>query len=421
MKPNNIAPTCYPVLYRTYTRKDGEGRESFEQAKNRAVDWVSEVGKLSRKEKSLIEKAVSINSVFPSGRVLWCGGTEWIDKPENYHGAFNCTSTEVTSWEAMADMMALAMMGCGTGAVIEPRCIDLLPTIKNELAVEIVRDVGAVPNAERLEVTTLQLTGNVAYLNVGDSRQGWVKAYLEILRLSSQDGLESPVTLKVDLGNVRPSGERLKGFGGVSNPIKLAGLFGRIAEIVNGAIGRQLTSKEVCLLIDEAALVVVAGNVRRSAGMRQGGYDDLEFVTAKDNLWINDNGNWKIDPKRDALRMANHTRVSHTKPSLEDCINAVSKQFYSGEGAIQWAGEAVWRANQDILKGTNKRRFIDEFQKDKAVSYMKEIATQSGIEWTEYEENHRPYRYGLNPCGEIVGKNYHCNLAEVHLNTIRPP
>ena len=44
-------------------------------------------------------------------------------------------------------------------------------------------------------------------------------------------------------------------------------------------------------------------------------------------------------------RMANHTRVFHRKPTLEECIDAVRKQYYSGEGAIQWAGEAVARAN----------------------------------------------------------------------------
>jgi len=41
--------------------------------------------------------------------------------------------------------------------------------------------------------------------------------------------------------------------------------------------------------------------------------------------------------------MANHTRVFHHKPALDECIEAVRKQ-YSGEGAIQWAGEAVARA-----------------------------------------------------------------------------
>lgn len=36
------------------------------------------------------------------------------------------------------------------------------------------------------------------------------------------------------------------------------------------------------------------------------------------------------------------------------------------------------------------------------------------------ELEHRLGRYGLNPCGEIIGADFHCNLAEVHLNQIDP-
>ena len=112
--------------------------------------------------------------------------------------------------------------------------------------------------------------------------------------------------------------------------------------------------------------------------MRQFSQDDQSALTAKDDLWQqNDDGEWVIDAKRDALRMANHTRVFHEKPSLEECINSVRKQYYSGEGAIQWAGEAKVRAKGDS-------------------------------------------RYGLNPCGEILLQNNFCNLSEVHLNQLDP-
>ena len=40
--------------------------------------------------------------------------------------------------------------------------------------------------------------------------------------------------------------------------------------------------------------------------------------------------------------------------------------------------------------------------------------------FSEEELNHRMSRYGLNPCGEILGNDFHCNLAEVHLNQIDP-
>ena len=103
-------------------------------------------------------------------------------------------------------------------------------------------------------------------------------------------------------------------------------------------------------LIDEAAVTIVAGNIRRSAGMRQFAADDVEASRAKDNLWQQDGeGNWRIDPERDALRMANHTRVFHTRPSREVVLEAVNKQFQSGEGAIQFAPEAIARSNADLL------------------------------------------------------------------------
>jgi len=58
---------------------------------------------------------------------------------------------------------------------------------------------------------------------------------------------------------------------------------------------------ECCLLIDEAAVTIVAGNIRRSAGMRQFASDDKEAASAKENLWSQDeNGNWRIDPEKDA-------------------------------------------------------------------------------------------------------------------------
>ena len=96
----------------------------------------------------------------------------------------------------------------------------------------------------------------------------------------------------------------------MANPIKLKDLYSRVASLLGKAIGRKLSTVECCLLIDEAAVTIVAGNIRRSAGMRQFASDDKEAASAKENLWSQDeNGNWRIDPEKDALRMANHTRV----------------------------------------------------------------------------------------------------------------
>ncbi|MEL6402440.1 MAG: ribonucleoside-triphosphate reductase, adenosylcobalamin-dependent [Cyanobacteria bacterium J06626_4] len=375
------AATAYPVFYRTYSRKDetvdGE-RETWQQVCDRSLAGLTELGQLTDDERQLISRMQRSVKALPSGRWLWVGGTAWSKKPENFSGAYNCTSTNVVDWQAFGLMMDLAMMGCGTGAVLEPKYIHQLPVVRNQLKVRQEGAIGTTPVGQRRETTDVVVTGNQVRVLVGDSRQGWVKSYQTILELSSDERFTDEIDIVVDLSDVRPAGEKLKGFGGVANPVKLPTLYERCAHILNKAIGRQLNSVECCLLIDEAAACVVAGNIRRSAGMRQFDSADDLAANAKNNLWQQDDeGNWRIDPERDALRMANHTRVFHHKPNLEETKEAVRKQFYSGEGAIQWAGEAERRAGGEG-------------------------------------------RYGLNPCGEILGQDFHCNLAEIHLNQIDP-
>jgi ribonucleotide reductase, class II len=375
------APAANAVFYRTYSRRGEKTtglRETWDEVCDRTLRGISKLGNLTPDETALIKKMQQQIKSLPSGRWLWVGGTDWVEKPENFSGAYNCTSTNVVDWRAFGLMMDLAMMGCGTGAVLEPKYISQLPPIRNRLTVTLLGDIGTTSPAERQDETTSVADGDRVTIRVGDSRQGWVKSYQSVLELSTDERFSGEVQVVIDLRDVRPAGERLKGFGGVANPIRLPGLYERCAHILNKALGRQLNAVECCLLIDEAAACVVAGNIRRSAGMRQFDSEDAQAAIAKDNLWMQDeSGNWRIDPERDVLRMANHTRVFHRKPTLEECVEAVRKQYYSGEGAIQWAGEAERRAEGEG-------------------------------------------RYGLNPCGEIIGQNFHCNLAEVHLNQLDP-
>jgi ribonucleotide reductase class II len=722
-------------------------------------------------------------------------------------------------------MMDLAMMGCGTGAILEPKYIQQLPPIRNHLSVTITGAIGATPIGQRRELTDVQIAGTQVCIRVGDSRQGWVSSYQTLLELSTDDRFDGNVQVTVDVSDIRPEGESLKGFGGVANPIRLPGLYDRCAAILNRAIGRQLTSVECCLLIDEAAATVVAGNIRRclpedalvhtskglvpiknvqigdlvqtplgfrkvvdkfdqgiqdvydldtnatplrstlnhrhavlanvkgeivwkqvseitagdrllhntqvlpgtvthlpldftatrpdqsrtvkplmipdltpevawligfthgdgyvalgrnkhnkpygrvewamngldttvvpriqekldaalalfgltathgmvqgentaksicssirlaeyferyvkqphqplqvpdfilqgttdiraaylaglmdsdgavnnrpphlvttvyrsfirqvgavlsslgiagrvsivfpqedhwhikynlmipalkerynalvaphsakgllrqglkmygftvpgaimreaysysemremgfqgsrsvdanyeryvveseieldipvsvkelgsydsvqtydieveeahcfycdgylthnSAGMRQGISTDEQFAVAKDNLWQQDEaGNWRIDPERDVLRMANHTRVFHHQPTEQECIDAVRKQFYSGEGAIQYAPEAIARSNADLLNTQElKSDFLQAYIQGEGKSWLQRHYPRMPLD----ELEHRLSRYGLNPCGEIISADFHCNLSEVHLNQLDP-
>lgn len=389
--------TAYPVFYRSYSRFVDGSRESWSEVCNRTIKALKQLGDLNQDQADLILKMQTQLKTLPSGRWLWVGGTDWNSRQENFPGAYNCTSTEVVDWKSFGLMMDLAMMGCGTGAILENRCISQLPVIVNKLNVTVVRDIGETHQTDRIEKTEVAKTDDEIVIVVGDSRQGWVDSYRDLLELSSfHDIPGQEIDVFIDLGSVRPPGERLKGFGGTSNPIRLTDLYSRVAKILNNAQGRKLTPIECCLLIDEAALCVVAGNIRRSAGMRQFDSWDLEAAKAKENLWKLDlDGNWRIDPDKDALRMANHTRVFHQKPDYDTVKDAVTKQYYSGEGAIQYAPEAIARANASILRNeVEKKEFIRLYTEKGADEALKYLSQLLGLP----ADPDRLDRYGLNPC-----------------------
>ena len=423
------APSAETVFLRTYSRRKEDGkRENFREAMFRTISDLSRIGKFTEEEQELVMEQALGQHAFPSGRAFWVAGTEWGRKPENFSGYYNCTSTHIEDLEAFGLLVDLAMQGSGTGAVLEQDVVDRLPAIQN-----ILECVGSCPPGTSLPETRQEYTSfetilpsGVVQIKVGDSRRGWMDAYQTLINLAVEGttGHNGRIRVFLDLGSVRCAGERLKGFGGTSNPIKLQQAFEKVINLLNKAVGRKLTSVEACLLIDEAATAIVAGNIRRSAGMRQFSQSDTEAATAKLGLYKQDEeGNWSVDPEKEALRMANHTRCYHDKPSLETVREAVTAQFNSGEGAIQYVPEAVARANADLLGAvkSGKRSFLDAYTqvgRDTAKAVLKRCATEIGYEMDQRELDHRMDRYGLNPCGEIIGRDFHCNLAEVHLNTI---
>jgi len=425
------APSAETVFYRTYSRRKVDGtRENFQEAMLRTVNDIAEIGEFTEQETAQVTEQALAQHAFPSGRAFWVAGTEWGKRAENFSGYYNCTSTHISDLEAFGLLVDLAMQGSGTGAVLEQDVIKHLPEVKNSLELIGSTQPGGRPADMRQDYTSFEtvLPSGVVHVKVGDSRQGWRDAYQLLVNLAHV-GLNhnaGHIRIFLDLSNVRPAGERLKGFGGTSNPIKLEDAFTKVVDLLNGAVGRKLTTIEACLLIDEAATAIVAGNIRRSAGMRQFSEHDEVAATAKLGLYSQDEeGNWRVDPKKEALRMANHTRCYHTKPSYDAVETAVALQFNSGEGAIQYVPEAVARANADLLGPVKngKKAFLaayTEVGRDAAKEFLAKCAEKIGYQMDERELCHRMDRYGLNPCGEIIGRDFHCNLAEVHLNTIDP-
>jgi|SRR4028119_327795 ribonucleoside-triphosphate reductase, adenosylcobalamin-dependent len=436
------APTANPLLFRTYCRmiEDSNGklvRESAQQAIDRAIRGLDEFGLLTEEEVELIRQYFYQNIVFPSGRWFWIGGTDWIKQQKNYIGAYNCASVPVVDWEAFRFNFRALLMGCGVGTVVELDKIAQLPSIKYPITVGEVKLIGSNwikgQARENSSYSTYELDEETLGVNyyVGDSKEGWVDVMTNILEFSSnytrlpsnQHFKYKSITLNLDFSEVRAKGEPLEGFGGLSNPDLLEIGLRAVIQILNEAVGRQLDSLEVCLITDWAGAIAVSGNIRRSAKLQQGSPNDEKFVTSKDNLWVKTTEGWKIDSKRDVLRLSNHTLVYHSKPDRNTVIEAVRKQYYSGEGAIQWAGEAVKRCNVDILNTDYRQNeFLYKYSKSpkSAINYLKYLAKEDGIELDKRELEHRSQRYNANPCFEVVGEYFLCNLSQVHLNQLDP-
>lgn len=404
----DTAPSAETVLYRTYSRRKEDGtRENFEEAILRTVDDIARIGAFTQDEYDIVRTQALNQHAFPSGRAFWVAGTEWSKKPENFSGYFNCTSTHISDLEAFGLLVDLAMQGSGTGAVLEEDVIADLPAVKNRIEVVGILPPGTKSKEYRQELTTWHtlLPSGVLDIKVGDSRQGWRDAYQLLIKLA-HEGLEhhsGTIRVCLDLSSVRPPGEPLKGFGGTANPVKLKDAYLKVVDLLNSCVGRKMTPVECCLLIDEAATAVVAGNIRRSAGMRQFSEEDTEAAAVKLGLYSQDeDGNWRVDPKKEALRMANHTRCYHRAPTLQEVEDAVRLQFQSGEGAIQYVPEAIARANADLLESeAEKKTFLDIYERHgrkAASSWLSVCAYSRRYRMTEHELAHRMDRYGLNPC-----------------------
>jgi intein/homing endonuclease len=266
---NQFAPSAHAVFYRSYSRRKEDGsRENFAESITRTINAIAKVGKFTSSQTALALEMALKQHCFPSGRALWVAGTEWSEKPDNFPGYYNCCSMHVDEPSMFGLLMELAMMGTGTGAVLESDVVAKLPAITRAINIIDIIDNQGVEGGKADTVITYEEEDQIIYLTVGDSRQGWASAYQGLIELAmgnlaDGESAADDINIILDLSEIRQAGQLLKGFGGTANPVRLQETFERAARILLKAKGRKLTAIECCLLIDEAASAVVAGNIRR--------------------------------------------------------------------------------------------------------------------------------------------------------------
>ena len=314
-------------------------RERWDETVNRYVDFWKDRGQIDDKTALKLFNAIFNLEVMPSMRCLMTAG-EALDK-DNVAG-FNCSYLHIDSPRSFDELMYVLMCGTGVGFSVERAFINKLPEV-----------------AEEFHPTDTVIV-------VADSKIGWASAFKELISL-----LYAGKIPKWDMHKVRPSGERLKTFGGrASGPEPLEDLFNFCVGIFQKAAGRKLTSIECHDVVCKIAEIVVVGGVRRSALISLSNLSDPRMAKAK-------SGNWWMDEGQRAL--ANNS-VSYTeKPDFESYLSEMHTMYDSK------AGE----------RGIFSR-----------VAAQK-VAARNGRRDPEQD-------FGTNPCSEIILRsNQFCNLSEI--------
>lgn len=138
----------------------------------------------------------------------------------------------------------------------------------------------------------------------------------------------------VNYDNVRPSGERLKVFGGrASGYESIQEMFDGIYKVItkNNSNKKQLSPVDCMDIANLIGVNVRSGGTRRSSEIVLFDADDKESFNAKGELYKIINGEWTIDESISHRTMSNNSVFYETKPTKEEWHKHVEAMRFSGE------------------------------------------------------------------------------------------
>jgi len=212
---------------------------------------------------------------------------------------------------------------------------------------------------------------------VPDTREGWAELIRKVFECYFGDD-DNPHWMTYATHLIRPAGVPIKTFGGTaSGPDILISGVEKICKVLDGAVGRTLTSVEVLDCMNIIGSIVVAGNVRRSAEIAVGRLDDEEYLMAK---------RWDLGDIPIERAMSNNT------------------VFVSPE-EMQNMPDLIWEG----YKGNGEPYGFFNLEASRKYGRMG-------------EERPDPSIVGVNPCAEIpLANRESCNLSEIFLPMIDSP
>lgn len=360
-------PRAMATSLRTYHRpvKDGDTRlESWSQVVDRVINhqrwlWERALGRVlnDREEHELEEcrQLVLGHYIAPAGRTLWLGGTELSRKRESC--MFNCSFTHVETVYDLVDVLWLLLQGCGVGFKPVPGTLNGFRCPVQEIKViRSARTTGGNPH----NVETYDPESRTWTIKVGDSAIAWAKSIGKLVA-----GKFPARTLVLDFSEIRPAGNRLKGYGWISSgDEQIAKAFKAVAEILSARSDQLLSRMDILDIVNWLGTILSSRRSAEIALFEYGQPEWEEFALAKKEWWLNN---------RAHRQQSNNSLLFYNKPTYAE----------------------LERLFQMILdSGGSEPGFIN--------------ATEA--------ERRAPWFKGCNPCAEILlGNKSFCNLTEVNV------
>lgn len=250
---------------RTYARRHNESDphstvESWQECLTRVVNACNSqlnVGFTPDEKQEFFDLLYNLKCSV-AGRFLWQLGTRTVDKL-GLMSLQNCAFTVIDSpVKPFTWIMNFLMLGAGCGYRISQADMDKFPDVKRA-------------------VVTRRDEKDSDYI-VPDSRQGWIKLLGKLLKAHFYSG--EGFTYSCHL--LRSKGAPIKGFGGLSSgPEVLCDGIAKINDLLNSKAGQRITSVDALDIANIIGMIVVSGNVRRSAQIALGDSSDVDYMKAK--------------------------------------------------------------------------------------------------------------------------------------------
>jgi ribonucleoside-triphosphate reductase len=265
-KKVNWGEIGYITFKRTYARrlKDDDPNsktEEFWEVVKRELDAADkQLGiKFTDEEKDFYFQSRMDLKWSVAGRFMWQLGTKTVDKlglPSLQNCAGVVVDSPIRPFTWAFDML---MLGSGVGYNIQREYVYQLPKVKKKIKIE-------------------RVDNSSADFIIPDTREGWVKFLAKVLKAHFYSG--EGFTYSTQL--IRSKGAAIKSFGGLaSGPEELCWGIAEISKILNSRSNQKVKPIDCLDIMNIIGYIVVSGNVRRSAQIAVGDYDDFEYLRAK--------------------------------------------------------------------------------------------------------------------------------------------